>query len=49
VLAFFYHPALKAMWHLQVLGTRSPRRLAVFTAALFLIPTSIIVGSAVAS
>ncbi len=46
VLAFFYMRALKAMWQLQVLGAKSPRRLAVFTAALFLIPTSIIGVSA---
>lgn len=42
VLAFFYLQALKAMWYLQLLGTKSPRRLVVFTAILFLIPTSII-------
>jgi sodium-dependent phosphate cotransporter len=42
VLVFFYHHALKAMWHLQVLGGRSPQRLATFTAVLFLIPITII-------
>jgi solute carrier family 34 (sodium-dependent phosphate cotransporter) len=46
VLAFFYMQALKAMWHLQVLGAKSARRLAVFTAVLFLIPASIIAVSA---
>lgn len=46
VLAFFYMQALKAMWKLQVLGGRSPRRLVLFTAVLFLIPTSIIGVSA---
>jgi solute carrier family 34 (sodium-dependent phosphate cotransporter) len=46
VLAFFYMQALKAMWHLQVLGAKSARRLAVFTAVLFLIPTAIIAVSA---
>jgi sodium-dependent phosphate cotransporter len=49
VLTFFYMQALKAMWHLQVLGAKSARRLAVFTAVLFLIPTSIILGSALAA
>jgi solute carrier family 34 (sodium-dependent phosphate cotransporter) len=42
VLAFFYQHALKAMWKLQVLGGRSPQRLATFTAVLFLIPIGII-------
>ena len=46
VLAFFYMQALKAMWHLQALGAKTPRRLAVFTAALFLIPITIIGVSA---
>jgi sodium-dependent phosphate cotransporter len=45
VLVFFYMQALKAMWKLQVLGAKSPRRLAIFTATLFLIPASIIVVS----
>lgn len=49
VLSFFYMQTLKAMWHLQVLGAKSPRRLVVFTAALFLIPTSIIGVSAAAA
>jgi hypothetical protein len=42
LLAFFYPQILKAMWHVQVLGAKSPRRLAVFTATLFLIPLTII-------
>jgi solute carrier family 34 (sodium-dependent phosphate cotransporter) len=42
LLAFFYPQILKAMWHLQVLGGKSARRLAVFTALLFLIPVAII-------
>jgi solute carrier family 34 (sodium-dependent phosphate cotransporter) len=42
VLAFFYMRALKAMWQLQVLGAKSARRLATFTAVLFLIPITII-------
>ena len=46
VLTFFYTQSLKAMWRLQVLGTNSLRRLVVFTALLFLIPTSIIGVSA---
>jgi solute carrier family 34 (sodium-dependent phosphate cotransporter) len=49
VLAFFYMQALKAMWHLQVLGAKSARRLVLFTATLFLIPTSIIAVSALAA
>ena len=48
VLTFFYMKALKAMWHLQVLGAKSPRRLVVFTAVLFLIPLTIIGASAAA-
>ena len=46
VLAFFYMQALKAMWKLQVLGAKSARRLVAFTAVLFLIPITIIAGSA---
>ncbi|MGH3072201.1 MAG: hypothetical protein ACRDNB_08020 [Gaiellaceae bacterium] len=46
VLAFFYMKALKAMWHLQVLGAKSARRLVTFTAVLFLIPITIIGVSA---
>jgi hypothetical protein len=42
LLAFFYPQILKAMWHVQVLGARSPKRLAVFTTALFLLPVTII-------
>jgi sodium-dependent phosphate cotransporter len=42
LLAFFYMKILKAMWHVQVLGAKSPKRLAVFTATLFLIPLTII-------
>jgi solute carrier family 34 (sodium-dependent phosphate cotransporter) len=42
LLAFFYPQILKAMWHVQVLGAKSPKRLAVFTATLFLIPVTII-------
>ena len=42
LLAFFYPQILKAMWHLQVLGGKNPRRLVVFTAVLFLIPLTII-------
>ena len=42
LLAFFYHHILKAMWHLQVLGGKNPKRLVVFTAVLFLIPLTII-------
>jgi solute carrier family 34 (sodium-dependent phosphate cotransporter) len=42
LLAFFYPQILKAMWHVQVLGARSPKRLVVFTAALFLLPVTII-------
>ena len=45
VLAFFYQRALRTMWQLQAVGAKTPQRLAVFTAALFLIPTSIIVIS----
>ena len=45
VLAFFYMQALKAMWHLQAVGAKTPRRLAVFTATLFLIPITIIAVS----
>jgi solute carrier family 34 (sodium-dependent phosphate cotransporter) len=45
LLAFFYPQILKAMWHLQVLGAKSARRLAVFTAVLFLIPVTIIAVS----
>ena len=46
VLAFFYQRILKSMWQLQVLGAKSPRRLATFTAVLFLIPVTIILVSA---
>jgi sodium-dependent phosphate cotransporter len=46
LLAFFYPQILKAMWHVQVLGARSPRRLAVFTGVLFLLPITIIAVSA---
>jgi sodium-dependent phosphate cotransporter len=46
LLAFFYDQILKKMWQLQVLGAKSRRRLAVFTAALFLIPVTIICVSA---
>jgi solute carrier family 34 (sodium-dependent phosphate cotransporter) len=42
LLAFFYPQILNAMWHLQVLGAKSARRLAVFTVVLFLIPVTII-------
>lgn len=42
LLAFFYMKVLKAMWHLQVLGAKSARRLVAFTAVLFLIPLTII-------
>ena len=45
VLAFFYQRILKSMWQLQVLGAKSPRRLATFTAVLFLIPVTIILVS----
>jgi solute carrier family 34 (sodium-dependent phosphate cotransporter) len=48
LLAFFYPQILKAMWHLQVLGAKSARRLAVFTAVLFLIPVTIIAVSGLA-
>jgi solute carrier family 34 (sodium-dependent phosphate cotransporter) len=47
LLTFFYQQILKAMWHLQVLGAKSPRRLATFTAVLFLLPVTTIVVSAV--
>jgi solute carrier family 34 (sodium-dependent phosphate cotransporter) len=49
VLAFFYPQALKAMWKLQAVGGKSPLRLAVFTAALFLLPITIIGVSALAA
>jgi solute carrier family 34 (sodium-dependent phosphate cotransporter) len=45
LLAFFYHHILKAMWEVQVVGAKNARRLAVFTAALFLAPVTIIVLS----
>ena len=45
VLAFFYQRILKSMWQLHVLGAKSPRRLATFTAVLFLIPVTIILVS----
>ena len=47
LLTFFYQQILKAMWHLQVLGAKSPRRLAVFTAVLFLLPVTTIAVSAI--
>ena len=42
LLTFFYPQILKAMWHVQVVGAKSARRLAFFTAALFLLPVTII-------
>jgi sodium-dependent phosphate cotransporter len=46
LLTFFYQQILKAMWHVQVLGAKSPRRLAIFTSVLFLLPITIILVSA---
>ena len=46
LLTFFYDKILKAMWHLQVLGSKSPRRLAAFTSVLFLLPVTTIAVSA---
>jgi solute carrier family 34 (sodium-dependent phosphate cotransporter) len=46
LLTFFYHRILKTMWQLHVLGAKSPRRLATFTAVLFLLPVTIILVSA---
>ena len=46
LLAFFYMRILKAMWQVQVLGAKSPRRLAIFTLVLFLLPVTIIGVSA---
>jgi solute carrier family 34 (sodium-dependent phosphate cotransporter) len=42
LLTFFYMKVLKAMWHLQVLSGRTPRRLIAFTLVLFAIPIAII-------
>ena len=41
LLAFFYPQILKAMWRAGARG-EEPKRLAVFTATLFLIPVTII-------
>ena len=42
LLTFFYGQILKAMWHVQVVGGKNPRRLAVFTVMLFVVPIAII-------
>src|SRR6266511_2766508 len=47
LLSLFYTRILRLLWKVQVIATGSRKRLAIFTASLFLVPIAIIVVSGV--